>query len=185
MGSKTLGYVDFQDAFSGLIYYFQLVGLVGQKYHSQTKKRRRGLQAQEQKNYTALVLFLLPLFIAFGAMYFNSKNNVDASEAGRDIILNSPVYEKVQSQNPKTHVVLPKGYKIFIENTCLVYKGMSNGKINMDFYLLELDRDISYPMNFTKESGRDGIWLGNVLYKLVKVKKHTLRLKIIKVWDSG
>lgn len=143
------------------------------------------MQTREQNNYIGPILFFLPLVFAFSAIYYNSTKNIKSNEVVREIFLNPPSINKIQTQIPKYHVLLPKGYKVFIKNTCLVYNGMSNGTIDMEVYLLEFDQDISYPRKFTKKSAYDGIWFGNVLYKLVKANKNTLRLKILRIQESG
>lgn len=143
------------------------------------------MQTQEQKKYIGAILFLLPLIFAFGAVYSHYTKYISPDETNRAIFLNPPVTSKVPSKSPDYNVLLPKGYKVFINNTCLVYKGMSDDMIHMELYLLEFDQDIPYSRNFTKESAQDGIWFGNVQYKLVKAKKNTLRLKILRIRKIG
>ena len=71
-----------------------------------------------------------------------------------------------------------KNKKYITDQTCIVFKGVSKGRVNLDLYILELDPTTPYPLNFTVESVSDGIWLNNVQYRLVSVKKDTLCLKI-------
>jgi len=144
------------------------------------------MQFQDQKrNYIDFILFLLPLIFAFGITYYNSVNHIESNEAVKEDFPNLSMIEESQTQVSPNYIVLPKGKKLFLDKTCLVYKGISNGTINMDVTLLELDPDIAYPHNFTKESAHDGIWLGNVMWQVVKVKKNTLHLRIIRIRDSS
>lgn len=148
------------------------------------------MQTREQKNYIGTILLLLPIVFAIGAIYHQSAKSMKSGTPTQAIFLNPPdtlpaASGGVQSHTPQYNVVLPKGYKVFIKNTCLVYKGMAGDRIHMEVYLLEFDRDQSYPRIFTKASAQDGIWFGNVLYKLVKAKKDALRFKIIRIREIG
>ncbi|MCP4670794.1 MAG: hypothetical protein GY857_05760, partial [Desulfobacula sp.] len=80
---------------------------------------------------------------------------------------------------PSDQVILEKDKKIYINNIGLVFKGLSHGTINIELYLLEFDPNMPYPKKFTKKAARDGIWIDNVQFQLVKIKESKLRLKIL------
>ncbi len=61
----------------------------------------------------------------------------------------------------------------------MVFKGISQGKVLLDQYMLEMDPDVSYPLRFSKESLRQGVWPENFQYRLVSVERNALRLKIM------
>ncbi len=130
------------------------------------------------------IIVLLPFALAFVIAFYNSSTSVvKPHQAFRNKYYNQNLLDRHKSkipanQIPTDQVFLQKNKKIFINKACLVFKGVNNGKINLDLYVLELDPDIPYPLSLTKESLNKGVWLGDSLYKLISVKKNKLRLRI-------
>ncbi len=130
------------------------------------------------------ILILLPFVILFAIGYYKSANSVvKPYQVFRDKSYNhNPLHQhqpKTQSNLVSTaQIHLQKDKKIIINKTCLVFKGISHGVINMELYLLELDPEVSYLLSFSKESLQEGVWVDNAQYRLVSVKKNTLRLTI-------
>jgi len=83
-----------------------------------------------------------------------------------------------QPKPASDQVVLIRDEKVSIGRTCLVFKGLANKKVTISLYLLDLDPDIPYALNFSKKNMNDGIWLGNNRYSLLSVSENVLRLKI-------
>lgn len=136
------------------------------------------------KKYYGIIFALLPFIIAFAIAYYNSaKSVVKPYQIFRQKIYNqNPLHrnlsKKPARQLPSGQVILQKGEKQVINETCLVFKGFSQGNVNLDLYIIELDPEIPYPLSFTKESLKNGVWLSNSHYKLVSVKKNRLHLKV-------
>ncbi len=139
-----------------------------------------------KKRYGLIVL--LPLVLAFSIAFYNSATSVvKPYQKFLNKYYNQNPLARYQSkrpadliadQAPMGQVFLQKGEKVFINKSCLVFKGLSHGKINLDLYVLELDPDIPYPLSLTKDSLNKGIWIGDSLYTLVSVKKNKLHLRI-------
>ena len=130
------------------------------------------------------LIVLLPLVIVFGIAFYNSAtSDVKPYQLFKDKYYTQNPLARHQSQAPAAQiqtdqVFLNKNEKTFLNKTCLVFKGFDHGKINLDLYVLELDPDMPYALQLSKESLGQGIWLGDSLYKLVSVKKNKLHLKI-------
>ncbi len=146
------------------------------------------MQLSDQKEQYGVFFILLFLVFVFGLAFYNSaKSTVKPYERFREKVRNqSFLYGQADKlQLPTDQILLKKGEKLFIQKNGLVYKGLSNGLIHVDLYLLQFDPDMPYSKQFNKEIAQDGIWLGDVLYQPIKVKKDYLHLKILKIRESG
>ncbi|MCP3871564.1 MAG: hypothetical protein GY699_00195 [Desulfobacteraceae bacterium] len=133
-----------------------------------------------QKKSLGIILIFTPLVIAFAIAFYNSaKNPVKPYFRFKNKFRN--VIDESLPSLPSDQVILEKDIKKIIGKTGLVFKGLSQGAIHIELYLLEFDSDMPYPKKFTKEAARDGIWIDNVQLQLVKVKENKLRLKILGV----
>lgn len=136
------------------------------------------------KRLFAIIFILVPFVLAFAMAYYNSANSVvKPYEIFKKKFYNQNPLHRYQSAPsiipiPADQVILNRNEKFFINGTCLVYKGLDQGVVSLDLYLLEFDPDQPYPMRLTTSSFDEGIWLGDSLYKLVTVKKKTLRLRV-------
>lgn len=139
----------------------------------------------DQKGSLSIYLILLPFIALFISGYYKSVNKVEkpypefSSKLDSQDVLEEHLPGFFDTKNIKKNVNLQKGHKIIIDKTCMVFKGFSQGKVLLDLYKLEMDPEISYPIHFSKETLRQGIWLDNIKYRLVSIKKNVLRLKIL------
>lgn len=136
-----------------------------------------------QKKSFGILFILLVLAVPFALAYYNSTTSQVKpyelfKERFRNQLMTTAADPEPQIQVPKEQILLVKDEKIIFKKTGLVFKGLSNGHVNIDLYLLELDPETPYSLNLTKKSVSDGIWLGDVQYRLVSVKDNILRLKI-------
>lgn len=137
-----------------------------------------------QKRLVGATLALLPFIVLFAIGLYNSVNSdIKPFETPGNVNHQRNLIYPPHSGIPadeilKTQVLLQRGAKVVIDKTCLVFKGVSRGKVALDLYLLEMDPDVSYPLSFTKESLQKGVWVDNVMYQLVSVRKKSLRLMI-------
>lgn len=148
----------------------------------------RRLKMSNQKIHYGVFFILLPLIFAFSMAYYNSaKSTIKPYQIFREKVRNQfSLYGRVtQPQLPANQVLLIKDKKTCIKNSCLVFKGLSDGKVILDLYLLKFDPDMPYSKSFTKKDIQNGIWLGDVLYQPVKIKKDSLHLKIMRIQESG
>ncbi len=137
-----------------------------------------------QKSSLVILSLFIPLAIAFAIAFYNSaKNPIKPYYRFKDKFRN--VIDESLPPLPPDQVILEKDKKQLISKTGLVFKGLSHGAIIIELYLLEFDPDIPYPMTFSKKSARDGIWLENVQYQLIKIKNNSLRFRILKIIESN
>ncbi len=138
----------------------------------------------DEKRFWGIIFVMLPLVLAFAIAYYNSAISIVKPYQ----IFRAKYYNKnplhhhqpniFTEQTQTDQIFLKKDEKYFLNNACLVFKGISNGKVNLDLYMLEFDPDISYPLSLTKESLSRGLLINNTFYKFVSVKKNQLHLKI-------
>lgn len=126
-----------------------------------------------QKGWLTIVFISFTLAIPFAITYYISTRDLQNRYDGWQ---REPQATGIPSKSGQ--VLLLKNKRLIIGRTCVIFRGASDNVINIDLYLLDLDPDIPYPLKFTKQSVRDGIWLGNVQYRLVSLKGNILRLKI-------
>lgn len=84
----------------------------------------------------------------------------------------------------ENRIVLRKDKSITVNRSRLVFKGFKDEKIHLDLYLLELDPDAAYPHYISKADALKGIRLGDSSFRLLKVSKRTLQLKIVEMFKS-
>lgn len=75
-------------------------------------------------------------------------------------------------------VLLLKDSSVTVNNTRLVYRGLEDRQILLEYYLLELDPEFPYQNRMTREAARRGIRLGDAVFQLVSVSSSALRLEI-------
>jgi len=76
-------------------------------------------------------------------------------------------------------VVMMKGEDVTVKRTRLVYKGLSDGAICLDMFILDLDPQYPYSKQIPKAAAQEGFRLGSGLYQLVTVNQKAITLKII------
>ena len=73
-------------------------------------------------------------------------------------------------------VVLIKDEPLVMDRVRVVYRGMSDGRIHLDVYLLDLDPNYPYARHLTKDEARESIHLGSRFYRLQTVSSKSLTL---------
>ncbi|CAD7844656.1 MAG: hypothetical protein [Olavius algarvensis Delta 4 endosymbiont] len=76
-------------------------------------------------------------------------------------------------------VVMMKGEVVTVKRTRLIYKGLLDGAICLDMFILDLDPQYPYPKQIPQTAAREGFRLGPGQYQLVTVNHNALTLKII------
>ncbi len=89
------------------------------------------------------------------------------------------------AQPPRKSMVTPdrvvamRGEAVTVQRTRLVYRGLRNGTIHLDLYLLDLDSKYPYPKQIPKSAAREEFRLGSGRYQLITVNRKALTLKIL------
>lgn len=141
-----------------------------------------------QKIHYGVFIILIPLAVAFSfALYNSAKSTIKPYQKFRERVRgHSSIYGRNELPKiPFDQVVLNRGEKIIIKNSGLVYKGVSNGFFHIDLYLMDFDPDMPYSKGFSRQNIPETVWLGDVLCRVVGIKKEYLRLKIIRIRESG
>lgn len=139
----------------------------------------------DQKGSLIMSFILLSFLALFISGFYKSVNKVDTSSP--ELITSLDNQDVLEEHLPgffdakiiNKDVNLQKGHKKIIDKTGMVFKGVSQGNVLLDLYVLEMDPDAFYALHFSKETFRQGIWLENIKYRLVSVNGNALRLKIM------
>ncbi|MCG8634305.1 MAG: hypothetical protein MI863_10785 [Desulfobacterales bacterium] len=84
----------------------------------------------------------------------------------------------IRSTVLEDRVILVKGEPVTANRCRLVFKGIEEGRILLDLYLLELDPEYAYAQNISKTAAKEGVRLGDAEYQLISVNGRILKLKI-------
>lgn len=132
------------------------------------------------KQSLAYILTFITVLLSLVAAYSllsNANASVDAAYNGANgsgeslSELTSIIYNKT--------IFLAKNDKLEIGKIALQYRGINKGKILIDLYLLDLDREQSYLKSFSvKERGKE-IRLGDCTFKLISAKKDYLNMQLL------
>jgi len=76
-------------------------------------------------------------------------------------------------------VVLVKGEAVTVKHHRLIYRGLADGSICLDMYILDLDAQHPYPKKIPKAVARKGFRLSYGQYQMVTANKKALTLKIV------
>jgi hypothetical protein len=136
-----------------------------------------------RRGWFAIIFIILTLAIPFVMAYYVSTPDYQERYKGwrqRNAEAGIPSRSKVTSEQ----VLLLRDEKVMIDRTCLVFKGVAGKMIQIDLYLLDLDPDVPYALSFSRKKITDGVWLGNIMYRLLTVKEKVLRLKIASSYDT-
>ncbi len=77
---------------------------------------------------------------------------------------------------PGDRVVLIKDEPLVMGRVKLVYRGVSDDRIHLDIYLLDLDPAYPYPRHLTKDEAGKSIHIGSRFYRLHAVTRKSLTL---------
>lgn len=122
-------------------------------------------------------LALLASFPVFVGFYFaDPRNNVFFHGRGGEQTTATD-YKKA-SRILQDKVFLLKGSSLTVNNTRLVYKGLHDKHIILEYYLLELDPDCPYHSTIPRADTARGIRMGDGLFHLVSVGRNALTLQM-------
>ncbi|WP_300458683.1 hypothetical protein [Desulfobacula sp.] len=136
-----------------------------------------------RKGWLAVLFIVFTLAVPFAIIFYVSTESYkDRHHAWRK---NSETARlPIRSKITADQVLLVKNEKIIIHRTGLVFKGLTNQQIQIDLYLLDLDPEVPYSLNFSRKSLVEGIRLGHGMYRLLSVKDTLLKLKIQGVYPT-
>lgn len=139
------------------------------------------MAAPERKSRLSVITIIIVLLLAFGGLYYFSTD----SYRQRSEINGAPERLTAAGGGNKTagqrtdRLVLKRDERVDVGRTSLVYKGLENGKIVVDLYLLELDPKQGYLKMIDEDEAEKDFLLGPVTYRLVSVNNTYLALKIV------
>jgi len=139
------------------------------------------MRAQNKSKWFAMIfLVFLTSFPVFVGFYFaDPGNNVFFSEV-RDRKAGANLKKESRTLQGRVHLL--KDSSLTINITRLVYKGLEDKHILLEYYLLELDPDFSYQNRLTAAEARSGIRLGDSVFRLVSVSRNLLKLQIVDLY---
>ena len=128
---------------------------------------------------TVASFFLVIALITFAALIyraFTGDNDARLREYRRRAEAAQPPRKSMVTAD---RAVLMLGEAVSVNRTRLVFRGLQDGAIHLDLYLLDLDAQYPYPKQIPKDAAREGFRLGSGRYQLLSVNQKTLTLKIL------
>ncbi len=122
-----------------------------------------------------LMLFAItiPLFVS---LYFSKPSKNPLFQGVRLRKANTDFTRKSKMLN--NEIFLLKDSHFANQNLKLIFKGIKNGMICLDVFLLELDPLKAYPYMISKTAAMKGIRLGDSRFCLISANKNVLKIKI-------
>ena len=136
------------------------------------------MQMPNKKGWLAISFIFFSLAVPFGITYYVSTPESKARFEHwreRGTAANTVTRSRVSAKQ----LLLMKNDRISFSNTSLEFKGIENGQVLLDLYLLELDPGYAYPQRFSEETNGDPVRLGDVTYCVISANKYSLTLKIL------
>ncbi|WDP89079.1 MAG: hypothetical protein HUN04_04785 [Desulfobacter sp.] len=146
------------------------------------------MEMPNKKGWLAVLFILICLAIPFGMTYYVSTDGFKDDYAHwRGEVPQAPADASVENiRRVDGRVTLVLGERISIHNTSLVYKGVENGRVNVDLYLEELDPARAYPQSFPESGGQDRVVrFGDVSYRVKGLGKNSLVLEILETMGAN
>ncbi len=129
------------------------------------------------RSITVFLIFVMIFLPLAAGVYFSDPESSAVFRGVRDRKANLNYTRKSNVLGEKIYLVKDKS---LIINRCkLTYKGIQNGLIHIDLYLLDLDPQSPYPQAIPKADAKEGIFLGNTRFSLVSAYQYQLTLKIL------
>ena len=136
-----------------------------------------------KKGWLAILFIIFCLAVPFGLTYYVSTPKTKARfEQWRT--RGTAANIKPESEISARQLLLIKNDRVTVKNTCLVFKGLEEGEVLLDLYLLELDPGHAYPQRFSRETNGNAIRLGDVIYTVTAVNNSSLTLKVLQAMGT-
>jgi hypothetical protein len=134
------------------------------------------MQMPNKKGWLAIFFIIFCLTVPFGITYYVST---PASRERFEQFRERGTNALVRSQVSVKQLLLVKNDRVTFKNTSLIFKGLENGQLMLDLYLLELDPGYAYPQRFSRKTNGNAVRLGDVTYCVISANNTALTLKII------
>lgn len=135
------------------------------------------------KTIASLFLILALGLIPFGILYYTVSEKSDARyqkwrENRRQGV------QPVQSIKSKDQFILTKDEKLELNKICIEFKGVENRNFVFNLYLLDFDRQQSFPMQVAKKDIRESITFGGTQFTILSGNDRTIKLKLIASYET-
>ena len=128
-------------------------------------------------------LSFLASFPVFVGIYFSDPGNTLFFQR-TGMLRSGGTSLKKESRILENRVVLLKDSSIIVNDTRLVYKGLYDKHIFLEYYLLELDPECPYQNRISPSQARIGIRMGDSVFHLVSVGRTALTLQIDHIYKA-
>ena len=136
-----------------------------------------------RKTLASLFLILALGLIPFGILYYTSSEKSDARyqqwrENRRQEI------QPVHSIKSEDQFILTKDEKLELDKICIEFKGVQNRTFLFNLYLLDFDRQQSFPKRVPKKDMRESITFGGTQFMILSGNDRTIKLKLINSYKT-
>ncbi len=131
-----------------------------------------------RKTLASLFLILALGLIPFGILYYTLSEKSDARfqqwrENRRQEI------QPVQSIKSTNEFILTKDEKLELDEICIEFKGVQNRNFLFNLYLLDFDRQQSFPKQVPKKDIRETITFGGTQFTILSGNDRLIKLKLL------
>lgn len=136
-----------------------------------------------KRTFASLFLIFTLVMIPFGIVYYTStdfykerfqqwrKNNERASQP-------------IQSSQATDQFILSKDEKLEINKICLEFKGIKEKHFLFNLYLLDFDRQQSFPVQVSKKEAKEPFTFGGHQFTMLSGNDRFIKLKLIDSYQT-
>ena len=137
----------------------------------------------DRRPLVSLFLILALGLIPFGILYYTLGDKSDARyqqwrESRRQEV------EPVQLIKSTDQFILTKDEKLELNKICIEFKGVENKNFLLNLYLLDFDRQQSFPVQVSKKDIRESITFGGTQFTILSGNDRTIKVKLIDSYQT-
>ena len=132
----------------------------------------------DKRPLASLFLILALGLIPFGILYYTLADKSDARyQQWREN--RRQAAQPVQLIKSTDQFILTKDEKLELNKICIEFKGVENKNFLLNLYLLDFDRQQSFPVQVPKKDIRESITFGGTQFTILAGNDRTVKLKLI------
>ena len=138
--------------------------------------------ANKTKPMALIIMLALTTIPLFAGIYLSDPGQSELFKGVRQRKADMMSAEELKA--PDSPLVLIKDQSREVDGCRLVYKGIREGRILIDVYLLELDPGYAYGHNLTTAEAKAGFRMGDVRFTMVSAGRRRLALTAERVYGT-
>ena len=136
-----------------------------------------------RKPLISLLLILALGLIPFGILYYTLSDKSDAQyQQWREN--RRQTAQPVQLNKSSDQFILTKDEKLELNKICIEFKGVENRNFLLNMYLLDFDRQQSFPMQVPKSDIKESITFGGTQFTILSGNDRIIKLKLMDSYQT-